>query len=385
MPVAFRRFVTSICQKTPQNLLYSPLPAVFSFHFTRPPLYNRHFSIPPQPSQNPTSPFLRPRTRTPLETQFETWIQKLKPGFTPADVEAALRAQPDADLALDIFRWTALQRGYKHTDATYLTIIKLLISAKRYRHAETLVEEVIAGACPSSVPLYNTIIRFCCGRKFLFNRAFDVYKKMLKSDYCKPTLETFALLFNSLLRRFNRQNVCYVYLHSVRSLTKQMKALGIIPDAFVLNMIIKAHSKCLDVDGAIRVFREMGLYGCKPNEYTYSYIFKGLCEKGRVQQGFGLFKEMREKGLVPKRSAYMILICSLAMESRLEDAVDVVSDMLGNSMAPDLLTYKTVLEELCRGGRSNDAFELLEEWKKRDLSMGQKNYRILLDALHFKN
>ncbi|XWS76039.1 hypothetical protein CRYUN_Cryun01aG0143200 [Craigia yunnanensis] len=80
----------------------------------------------------------------------------------------------------------------------------------------------------------------------------------------------------------------------------------------------------------------------------------------------------------------MILIFSIAMEQRLEDAVDVVSDMLGNSMAPDLLTYKTVLEELCRGGKSNDAFELLE-WKKRDLSMGQKNYRILVNALHFKN
>ncbi|KAL4324361.1 hypothetical protein GQ457_11G003650 [Hibiscus cannabinus] len=386
MPASFHRLLTSAIRKPPKTLLSSLFPAVSSFNFTRPSTFNRrHFSVPPQPPRSPTSHFLQPRTRTPLETQFETWVQRLKPGFTPSDVEAALRAQHDADLALDIFRWAALQRGYKHTDTTYLTMIKRLISAKRYRHAETLIEEVIAGACPVSVPLYNTVIRFCCGRKFLFNRSFDVYKKMLKSDDCKPTLETFALLFNSLLRRFNRQTVCYVYLHSVRSLAKQMKALGIIPDTFVLNMIIKAYSKCLDVDGANRVFREMGLYGCEPNAYTYGYIFKGLCEKGRVSQGFGLFKEMREKGLVPKGSAYMILICSLAMGQRLDDAVDVTYDMLGNSMAPDLLTYKTVLQELCRGGRSEDAFGLLEEWKKRDLSMGPKNYGILVNALHCKN
>ncbi|KAA3458532.1 pentatricopeptide repeat-containing protein mitochondrial [Gossypium australe] len=427
MPAPIHRLLLPATQKTLKNLIYSPLPAVSYLNFTYPSLYRRRFSTPPPSSQPPASHFLRPRTRTPLETQFETWVQKLKPGFTPSDVESALRAQPDADLALDIFRWTALQRGYKHTDTTYLTMIKLLISAKRYRHAETLVEEVIAGACPISVPLYNAVIRFCCGRKFLFNRAFDVYKKMLKSDDCKPTLETFAMLFNSLLRRFNRQTVCYVYLHSVRSLTKQMKAVGIIPDTFVLNMIIKAYSKCLDVDGAIRVYREMGLYGCEPNAYTYGYIFKGLCEKGRVLQGFGLFKEMREKGLVPKGSAYMILICSLAMEQRLDDAVDVVYDMLENSMAPDLLTYKTViendwslwsknkavlvymilicslateqrlddafdvvydmlehsmalylltyktvLEELCGEGKSNDAFELLKDWKKRDLSMAKR-------------
>ncbi|XVF32112.1 hypothetical protein REPUB_Repub17cG0054000 [Reevesia pubescens] len=158
MPGAFLRLLTSTFPKTPKNLLSSPLPAVFLLRFKPPSLYHRPFSILPQPpqnqNQNPASPFLRPRTRTPLETQFETWIQKLKPGFTPADVEAALRAQTDADLALDIFRWTALQRGYKHTDTTYLTMIKLLIYAKRYRPAETLLEEVIAGAL--SVFLFTT-------------------------------------------------------------------------------------------------------------------------------------------------------------------------------------------------------------------------------------
>lgn len=320
-----------------------------------------------------------------MEKQFETWVQKLKPGFTPNDVDEALRAQSDPDLAFDIFRWTAQQRGYKHNNVTYLTMIKQLTVGRRYRQAETLVEEVIAGACDVSVPLYNSIIRFCCGRKFLFNRAFDVYKKMLKSEDCKPTLETYSLLFNSLLRRFNKLHVCYVYLHAVRSMTKQMKASGVIPDTFVLNMIIKAYAKCLEVDEAIRVFREMGLYGCEPNAYTYGYIARGLCEKGRVNQGLGFYKEMRIKCLVPSTSTYAIIICSLALERRLEDAIEIVSDMLGNSRSPDHLTYKTVLEGLCREGRGNEAFELLDGWRKRDISMSDKTYKTLLNELHFLN
>lgn len=262
-------------------------------------------------------------------------------------------------------------------------MIKQLIAGRRYRQAETLVEEVIAGACDASVPLYNSMIRFCCGRKFLFNRSFDVYKKMLKSEDCKPTLETYTLLFNSLLRRFNKLNVCYVYLHAVRSMTKQMKACGVIPDTFVLNMIIKAYAKCLEVDEAIRVFHEMGLYGCEPNGYTYGYIAKGLCEKGRVHQGFGFFKEMRSKHLVPSTSTYVIIICSLALDRRFDDAIDIVFDMLGNSRSPDDLTYKTVLEGLCREGRGNEAFELLDEWRNRDKLMSDKTYKILLNGLHF--
>lgn len=262
-------------------------------------------------------------------------------------------------------------------------MLQISISGKRYRQAETLVEEVIAGACPGSVPLYNSIIKFCFGRKFLFNRAFDVYKKMWKSEDAKPSLETYTLLLNSLLRKFNKLNVSYSYLHTVRSLNKQMKALGIIPDTFALNMIIKAFSMCLEVDEAIRVFREMGLYGCEPNLYTYSYIIKGLCEKGRVNQGLEFYKEMREKELVPKGSSYMILICSLAMEQRFDDATDVVLDMLSNSMPPDLLTYNTLLEGLCRDGRGDHAFDLLEDLRKKDSMMNEKTYKILLNGLHF--
>lgn len=344
----------------------------------------RHIASVPPPSQPPPPPpNPNPRTRTPLEKQFETWIQALKPGFGPAEVEAAIRAQSDPDLALDIFRWTSQQRGYSPTAATYLTILKTLISGRRYRHAETLIEEVLAGACEVSVPLYNSIIRFCCGRKLLFNRAFDVYNKMLRSESCKPNLETYTYLLNSLLRRFNKLNVCYVYLHTVRSMNKQMKALGLIPDTFVLNMIIKAYSKCLQVDEAVRVFREMGLYGCEPNNYTYSYIVKGFCEKGKVSQGLGFYREMREKGLVPKSSACMILICSLSMERRFEDATEVVFDMLREGMGPDLLTYKTLLEGLCREGKGSEAFDLLEEFRRRDSLMGHKNYKILLNGLHF--
>ncbi|KAJ7969191.1 Pentatricopeptide repeat-containing protein [Quillaja saponaria] len=345
------------------------------------PTQNAQFQSQSPQNSNPENP--SSRTRTPLEKQFETWVQKLKPGFTPFEVDEALQMQSDPDLALDIFRWTAQQRQYKHNHLTYLTMIKILINGKRYRQAETLVEEVIAGACDVSVPLYNSIIRFCCGRKFLFNRAFDVYKKMLKSEDCKPTLETYSLVFNSLLRRFNKLNVSYVYLHAVRSLTKQMKASGVIPDTFVLNMIIKAYAKCLDVDEAIRVFRGMGLYGCEPNAYTYGYIAKGLCEKGRVGQGLQFYKEMKSKCLVPSSSTYMIIICSLALERRFEDAIEVIFDMLSNSMSPDLLTYKTLLEGLCREEKGNEALRLLDELRKRDVSMGEKTYKALLNGLHF--
>ncbi|XP_028959485.2 pentatricopeptide repeat-containing protein At3g25210, mitochondrial-like [Malus domestica] len=381
MTVTLRRLLNGITATIRNPNAHSPPLPPIPYHHV-----HSHLSFPSSlPSlylnQNPL------RTRTPLEKQFETWVQKLKPGFRAPEVNEALKAQSDPDLALDIFWWTSKQRNYKHNHANYLTMIRILLDdGRRYRHIETLVEEVIAGACEISMPLYNSMIRFYCGRKLFFNRAFDVYKKMLNYENCKPNLETYALLLNSLLRRFNNMHVCYVYLRAVRSLAKQMKACGVIPDTFMLKMIIKAYSKCLQVDDAMQVFREMGLYGCEPNTYTYGYIAKGLCEKGRVAQGLGFYKEMRGKGLVPSSSTCMNVICSLTMGRKYDDAIEVVLDMLSNAMSPDLLTYKTLLEGLCRDGKGVEAFDLLEDLRRKDAGMmNERTYKTLLNALHFVN
>ncbi|KAL9228359.1 hypothetical protein vseg_003949 [Gypsophila vaccaria] len=343
-----------------------------------------HFSTTPNPDPQPNRSHPKSRMLTPLETQFETWITRLQPGFTPCDVNQALKSQTDADLAHDIFRWTAQQRGYKHDHTTYLTMIQLSLSSRRHRIAETLLDEILAGTVPPTLPLYNSLIRFCCSHRCLFNRAFDVYKRMMHHK-CVPDLDTYTMLFTVLLKKFTKLNVSYVYLNSVRSLRKQMKLFGVVPDVYVLNLIIKAYAKCLEVDEAVRVFREMGLYGCEPNKYSYSYLVKGFCEKGRVFEGLKLFREMREKGLVGTSSAWMVLVCSLALERQFVVAVEVLRDMIGNEMSPDMLTYRTLFDEMCRDGKGNDAVELLEEFRGKDLKMVDKNYKALLNSLHFVN
>ncbi|XP_068648098.1 pentatricopeptide repeat-containing protein At3g25210, mitochondrial [Aristolochia californica] len=344
------------------------------------PLCNYHRDPPPTSQFLSLSPSLR--TKTPLEKQFETWIDHLKPGFTTADVETALRAQSDPDLALDIFRWTAQQRHYRHDAATYLIMIEMAADNRRYGHAETLIEEVVAGACTGTPALYNYMIQYCCSHRYLFNRAFDIFKKMQKLPNCKPSLETYKLLLNCLLRRFNRLNVSYVYLHAVRSLTKQMKASGVIPDTYTLNLVINAYAKCLEMDEALRSFREMGLYACEPNDYTYSCITKGLCEKGRIAQGVQFYKEMRDKGFVPSSSTFMTLICTLSLERRFGEAIEVLYDMLENSKVPDLLTYRTLLEGLCRERREKDALRILKELRTKEGLMNGRTYSNLLDSLH---
>ncbi|XP_078439227.1 tetratricopeptide repeat (TPR)-like superfamily protein [Wolffia australiana] len=326
---------------------------------------------------------LSSRSRTPLERQFEESIHRLKPGFTSEDLESTLRSQSDPDLAMDIFRWSSQQRGYRHPAPVYHAMVEISIAGRRFDQAEALIDEILSGACSNpDLRLFNDMIRFCCSKKHLFSRAFDVFKKMTR-DSCRPNLETYTMLLSSVLKRFGKPSVSYVYLHAVRSLSRQMKASGVIPDTYALNLIIKAYSNCLEMDDAIKIFKEMGLYGCDPNQYTYGYLCKGLCEKGRIDDGLEFFKEMREKDLVPTKTVYSILICSLAMEKRFSEAVGVLRDSLEKALVPDLLTYRTLLESLCRDGKADEAFKLLEELRSLEGCMSQKTYSNLLDGLHW--
>lgn len=340
-------------------------------------------SLPESAAPPPLLPSLSTRTKTPLEKQFEVWVDRLRPGFTAGDVDAALREQSDPDLALDIFRWSSHHRGYRHSAAVYQTMLRISISGRRFQQVEALIDEILAGACSDAdLPLYNLIIRFCCSRKHLFSRAFDVFKKMQRSS-CRPSVETYSMLLSALVGRFSKPSVSFVYLHAIRSLARQMKASGVIPDTYAMNLIIKAYCKCLEMDDAVRIYREMGLYGCEPNQYTYGYLAKGFCEKGRTEDGLEFFREMREKELVPTKSVYMVLVCSLAMEGRFPEAIGILRDMLGNSVIPDLLTYRTLLESLCREGKAGQAFQLLEELRSSEGAMDQKTYSNLLDGLHW--
>lgn len=365
------------------RLLHSAFSKTKPFLFqTNPNTILRALSTTPAPLPNPNPP--RSPSSTPTEKQFDTWVSRLSPGFTSADVDAALRDQSDPDLALDIFRWTSLQPGFRHSTSTYHTILHISVSSRRFSAAESLISDILSGACPPDPPLINYAIRFCCSVRRLFSRAFELYRLMLRPETdCRPSLETFSLLLGVILNRFGKPPVCYIYLRSVRSLVRQMRITGVIPDTLTLNLIIKAYSICLDMNEALRVFREMELYGCEPNEYTYGYITKGFCEKGLLDQGFEFFREMRNKGFVPTSSIYMSLICSLAMEERFDDCIKVLLDMLENSMTPDILTYRTVLEGMCRGGKTEEAFELLEELGRKKKAMDRSVYSELLDGLHW--
>uniref|UniRef100_R7W1A7 Pentacotripeptide-repeat region of PRORP domain-containing protein n=1 Tax=Aegilops tauschii TaxID=37682 RepID=R7W1A7_AEGTA len=300
----------------------------------------------PAPAWEPRSP-----VRSPPDDQFAAWVTRLRPGFTACDLADAINSEQDPDLALALFRWAALRPGFRHGPASYIAALNAASSGKRPVAAENLIHDM--RALPANAG-------------------------------CRPNVETFTLLLSTVVRRVRRPPASLVYLHAVRSLSRQMKATGVVPDTYLLNLIIKAYGRCLEVDDALKVFREMPLYGCEPNEFTYGYIVKAMFQKGRTDNGLVYLKTMREKGFVPSGGVYMSAVAALALEWRFEESREVLLDMLDSKRKPDMITYRTLLEELCRATRTEDAFQLLEELKERKRgALDQRMYSELLDGLHW--
>ncbi|ERN07046.1 hypothetical protein AMTR_s00019p00035300 [Amborella trichopoda] len=133
-------------------------------------------------------------------------------------------------------------------------MLRILTSENQFKRIETIIAEVMFGACSPSPPLYNTIISYFCKRKLL-GETINAFKKVQRDPNCKPTLQTYTMILNSMLQKFTKLNASCIYLHTVRSLMRHMKATVIVPDTFTLNLVINAYSKCLEMDEAIKVLR----------------------------------------------------------------------------------------------------------------------------------
>jgi hypothetical protein len=124
------------------------------------------------------------------------------------------------------FRWAALRQGFHHVPEYYFAHGGLDRAPPRGRGGAR--PRHLRGACTPNLQLFNVCLRFCCDRRNLFQLAFDMFKKMCvvpTSVGCRLDIETYTILFSVVVRC---PAASMVYLPTIRSLSHQMKASGVI-------------------------------------------------------------------------------------------------------------------------------------------------------------
>ncbi|PQQ04288.1 putative pentatricopeptide repeat-containing protein [Prunus yedoensis var. nudiflora] len=158
---------------------------------------------------------------------------------------------------------------------------------------------------------------------------------------------------------------CFCHLNQMGSsfsvLGKFFK-LGFEPNAPTVNTLINGFLLENRVVEAAGIFNKMIKAGnCQPSAITFGTLVKGLCMKGNNGAAIQLLRKMEERAFKPDRIVYNTIIDSLCKDTLLVDALNLLSEMMSKGIAPDVRTYTSLIQGACKLGKWKEATRLLNE------------------------
>ncbi|KAF6145801.1 hypothetical protein GIB67_016250 [Kingdonia uniflora] len=125
--------------------------------------------------------------------------------------------------------------------------------------------------------MISGFVRNCC-----FGDAVDLYYEMVETSVVRPDCYTFPVVLKA----------CGA-LSDGRRLHCWVVKLGVVVDFFVASSLVHMYTRVGVVDGACKVFDEMG----KRDLGSWNAMVSGYCQNGRAEEAMGVFEEMRLKGM----------------------------------------------------------------------------------------
>ncbi|XP_050133062.1 pentatricopeptide repeat-containing protein At3g48810-like [Malus sylvestris] len=173
--------------------------------------------------------------------------------------------------------------------------------------------------------------------------------------------------------------------------------MGMEPNVYAYNILLKAMCKNDGVDGArnclvemskkgclpdavsyttvVSVLAQMFVRGCSPNVHTYAFLIKGCFVEGRVHESLDLRKRMICEGfrpnIVPLLAALQlynmmnrgcrpnVFLDGLFKANRFEEAYGIVREIKEMRMGLNLETYNTTLNGFSSGWNAKEAMQIL--------------------------
>ncbi|KAK9285199.1 hypothetical protein L1049_024387 [Liquidambar formosana] len=181
----------------------------------------------------------------------------------------------------------------------------------------------------------------------------------------------------NLAKAFLKENDCVLLLKFVREISE----LTFPRSAIVVNRIIYAFAKCMQIDKALLIFDHMKSLKCKPDLITYNTVLEILGRAGRVDEMLHEFASMKEANMVPDIISYNTLINSLRKVGRLDLCLVFFREMGESGLEPDLRTYTALIESFGRLGNIEESLRLFSEMKQRRIRPSIYIYRSLINNL----
>ncbi|XP_059451963.1 pentatricopeptide repeat-containing protein At4g35850, mitochondrial [Corylus avellana] len=178
----------------------------------------------------------------------------------------------------------------------YRSVARVL--GRRYFAAST--EEYAKRNYANNASEYNTVVGALTAqrRHFLLR---DVYDDMML-DGVQPTRDVFHSLIVGTLKGARLEDGFYF--------RDQMKAMGLLPDVNLYNILISLCGKCKNSDHAIQMLEEMKKSEVKPNAQTFICLLNACAAAGRLDRVYAIVRDMTAAGVGLNKFCYAGLIAA---------------------------------------------------------------------------
>ena len=304
-------------------------------------------------------------------TEIDPRVHYLRNRLCPDELIRVLDRTHDLNSALKVFKWTSLQKQFRHTAKTYSAIILKLGFAGNVDEMEGFCKEMVKDRCLGAEQTLGDLVDVFVGNGRL-DEAMRVVLVVNSGGY-KISVARWNSVLGALVEgKRDFRNVLMIYKEMVKSST--------VPNVHTLNHLIKALFGAGMVDKALDQFRRMEKKRCSPNCRTFQNVIHGLVASGQVDESLAVMNEMFEKGVDPDLSFYTHVIPLLCRENKLREAMRLFDMMKASQFQPFFCIYESLIKCLCGNCHFHEATELFCEMRNAGFSPSAYVFTDILNA-----
>ncbi|XP_057968432.1 putative pentatricopeptide repeat-containing protein At5g06400, mitochondrial [Malania oleifera] len=242
-------------------------------------------------------------------------------------------------LALRFFNSLKLRNGFRHTTATYNTMMYIAGEAREFGLVEELSEEMESNTCEKDIKTW-TILISNYGKAKLIGKALLVFERMRKSGY-EPDVVAYKLMIRSLCIAGKTEIAMEFYREMVQ--------------------------------------KDMGL-----NMNSYKMLLNCLAASGDIAAVHMVAGDMMKVSQIADHDVYNCMLKSFCISGRIKEALELIHDLMSKNITLNHENFETLVKGFCRADRIADALEIVDIMKKKNLLDG-KVYGIIISEYLKKN
>ncbi|KAK7385847.1 hypothetical protein VNO78_31763 [Psophocarpus tetragonolobus] len=282
--------------------------------------------------------------------------------------ETLLRLKNHSKIALSLFHYAKTLPNPPLSHASYTLLIDTMAKVRQFDVAWQLIVEMDQRRLSPTPATFLTLIRRLVSAG-LTRQAVRAFHDIDAFSQTKTSPDDFSFLLDTLCKYGHVRLAVEVFNKNKHTFAPTVK---------IYTVLIYGWCKLGKVKMAQTFLKEMIERGIEPNVVTYNVLLNGVCRKvslhpenrfeRTIRNAEEVFDQMRSSGIEPDVTSFSILLHVYSRAHKPQLVLDKLSLMKEKGICPNVVMYTSVIKCLASSGMLEDAERLLDEMVRDGVS-----------------